>query len=76
MSKSDLFFKTLSSSTQKIDAKCLQGYRSAKKKNEDFGKNKSANTSLIDIPSGKQSQQSSTYQNHTSKKDQDHQKVF
>ena len=61
------------SATQKINAKCLQGYRLAKKEDKDSGKNKSTNILPADISSGKQisftHQTSSTYQ----KKDQNHQ---
>ena len=63
----------LPSSTGKIDAMCLQGYRPAKKEDKDSGKNKSVNSPHTDVPNGKHSQQSSTHQSQTGKKDQDYQ---
>ena len=43
----------LPSGTREIDAKCLRGYRPAKKEDKDSGKNKSADTPPADVPSGK-----------------------
>lgn len=61
------------SSIWKIDAKCFQGYRPAKKKKKDSGKNKFTDTPFADVPSVKYPQQYSIYQRQTSKKDQDRQ---
>ena len=55
------------SGTQKIDAKCLWGYKPAKKEDKDSGKNKSVDILPADVPNKKQI--SSTHQ----KKDQNHQ---
>ena len=55
------------SGTREIDAKCLRGYRPAKKEDKDSGKNNSVDILPADVPSGKQT--SFTHQ----KKDQNHQ---
>lgn len=47
-----------------------------KKEENNFQKNKSADTPLINIPSKKQPHQFSTYQSQASKKNQDYQEVF
>ena len=57
------------SSTCKIDSKCLQGNRPAKKEEKDFGKTKSTNTSFTDVFSSKH-QHFSAHQSQTGKKDQ------
>ena len=62
------------SSAHKIDLKCSQRHKPTKKDNSK--KNKSNDTSLADVIYNKHPQQSSIYQNQTSKKDQDHPKRF
>ena len=58
----------LSSSTQKIDAKCFWRYRLAKIQDKDSGKNKSTDIPPINVPSEKQP--FFIYQSQTNKKDQ------
>ena len=60
------------SGTQKIDAKCLQGYRPAKKEDKDFGKNKSTDIPLADILNRKQLSSTHQISSTHSKKNQNH----